>query len=134
MSAKSKSPSKKIDRPFAADVIRRAAALAGQYQVILAFEDGERYGRGLELPHVFGDGRTPDRCVANTREAMIAAVATMLESGERPPAPARSGQRIMQVNVRLTAEEKSLLEATAQTKGFNGLSDFIRAVAMESTR
>jgi uncharacterized protein (DUF1778 family) len=40
----------------------------------------------------------------------------------------------MQVNVRVTAEEKALLEATARRKGYSGLSDFIRAAALESTR
>jgi predicted RNase H-like HicB family nuclease len=134
MSAKSKKSSKGIDRPFAADLLEQARALAGDYQVILAFEDGEWYGRGLELSHVYGDGKTPGQCVASTREALITAVATLLELGEKPPAPARSGQRTTQVNVRLTAEEKSLLEATAHRKGFNGLSDFIRAAAIESTR
>lgn len=134
MCAKSRKSSQALDRPFAADVLRRAAALAAQYQVILEFEDGEWFGRGLELPGAMGDGKSPDRCVTATREAMVSAVASMLEDGERPPAPAKSGQRTAQVNVRLTAEEKSLLEATAQTRGFNGLSDFIRSVAIESTR
>ena len=134
MSGKSKSSSKAIDRPFAAGILAQAGKLAEQYQVILAAEDGEWYGRGLELPQVFADGKTPAQCVANTREAMTTAVATLLERGDKPPAPARSNQRTTQVNVRLTAEEKVLLEATAQRKGFNGLSEFIRAVAMESTR
>ncbi len=134
MSAKSKNSSKAIDRPFASDLLEQAGELAQQYQVILAFEDGQWYGRGLELPQVYGDGRTPGQCVADTREALITAVATLLERGDKPPAPARSGQRTTQVNVRLTAEEKSLLEATASSKGFSGLSDFMRAIAKESTR
>ena len=33
----------------------------------------------------------------------------------------------MQVNVRLTPEEKAILESKAKAKGFRGLSDFIRA-------
>jgi predicted RNase H-like HicB family nuclease len=134
MPGKSKSSSKAIDCPFAAEILAQAGKIAEQYQVILAAEDGEWYGRGLELPQVFADGKTPAQCVANTREAMTTAVATLLERGDKPPAPARSNQRTTQVNVRLTAEEKVLLEATAQRKGFNGLSEFIRAVAMESTR
>ena len=58
----------------------------------------------------------------------------MLEEGERPPSPSRAGTRTTQVNVRLTAEEKVLLEATARRKGYSGLSDFIRAAAIESAR
>ena len=134
MSVKSKNSSKRIDRPFAPALLAQARTIAEEYQVVLAFEDGEWYGRGLELPYVFGDGKTPGRCVASTREAFVAAVATLLERGERPPTPAHSGHRTTQVNVRLTAEEKSLLEATAHSKGFNGLSDFMRAAALESAR
>lgn len=134
MCAKSRKSSKAIDRPFAANVLHRAAELARQYQVILEFRDGEWFGRGLELPGAMGDGKTADRCVSATREAMISAIASMFEEAERPPAPATSGMRSMQVNVRLTAEEKAILESAAHNRGFSGLSDFIRAVAMDSTR
>jgi hypothetical protein len=34
--------------------------------------------------------------------------------------------------VRLTSEEKAILESTARRKGFEGLSDFLRAAAMEA--
>jgi uncharacterized protein (DUF1778 family) len=57
-------------------------------------------------------------------------VAYLLEEGQRPPTSAREGTRTAQVNVRLTAEEKVLLEATAKRKGFSGLSDFVRAAAI----
>lgn len=112
--------------------MREAAALAGRYQVILETEDGHWYGRGLELPQVFGDGATPDKCVTATREALTAAVAYLLEQGQKPPAPARTGRRTQQVNVRLTAEEKAIIESTARRKGFSGLSDYLRATALES--
>jgi predicted RNase H-like HicB family nuclease len=136
MSAKSKKSAggKKIDRPFAPDVWERARALAGQYQVIVSCEEGQWYGRGLELPHVFGDGKTANQCIENTREALAAAVAYMLEEGQRPPTPATEGRRTMQINVRLTAEEKALLEVTAKRKGFSGLSDYVRAAAIEVAR
>jgi len=78
-----------IDRPFAAGILAQAGKIAEQYQVILAAEDGEWYGRRLELPHVFADGKTPAQCVANTRDGMTTAVATLLERGDKPPAPAR---------------------------------------------
>jgi predicted RNase H-like HicB family nuclease len=114
-------------------IAREAAALAAQYQVILETEDGHWYGRGLEMPHVFGDGATPDKCVAATREALAAAVAYLLEQEQPPPAPARTGRRTQQVNVRLTAEEKAVIESTARRKGYSGLSDYLRATALEST-
>ena len=44
----------------------------------------------------------------------------MLEQGQRPPSPARQGARTQQVNVRLTADEKAVLESTAKSRGFKG--------------
>jgi predicted RNase H-like HicB family nuclease len=134
MSARSKESSgkKALDRPFAPDVLAKARELAARYQMILWYEDGEWYGRGLEMPHVYGDGRTPAQCIEDTREAFVGMAATLLERGEKPPAPAKSGQRTAQVNVRLTAEEKALLEAVAERKGFSGLSDFIRASVLQA--
>ncbi len=85
------------------------------------------------MPHVFGDGATPDKCVSATLGAMTAAVAYLLEEGRTPPVPASSGRRTQQVNVRLTAEEKAAIELSARRKGFTGLSDYLRAVALEGT-
>jgi predicted RNase H-like HicB family nuclease len=132
MSVKSKKSAKAIERPFSAQVLKEARRMAAEYQVIPHCETGHWYGRGLELPHVFGDGKTTDRCIADTQEALCGAVACMLEQGQRPPSPARQGTRTQQVNVRLTAEEKAVLEATAKGKGFKGLSDFLRAAALDA--
>jgi predicted RNase H-like HicB family nuclease len=134
MSVKSKKSAKAIDRPIDAGVMAKAKAIAQEYQVILACEEGYWYGRGLELPNIHGDGKTVGQCVENTREAFCGWVAYLIKEGQRPPSPAREGTRTMQVNVRLTAEEKVLLEATAKRKGFSGLSDFVRAAAMEVAR
>ena len=136
MSGKSRNSAsgKGIDRPFAPEVLAQAREIARQYQVIVSCEEGHWYGRGLELPHVFGDGKTANQCIENTREALTGVVAYLLEEGQRPPAPAREGARTQQVNIRLTSEEKLLFETAAKRKGFNGLSDFIRTAAMESAR
>jgi predicted RNase H-like HicB family nuclease len=131
MSAKLKKSAKAIDRPFDVHTMAKAVKVAEQYQVILAFEDGHWYGRGLELPNIHGDGKTVNQCVESTRDAFAGWVAYLLEEGQRPPMPAREGTRTAQVNVRLTSEEKVLLEATAKRKGYSGLSDFVRAAAME---
>jgi predicted RNase H-like HicB family nuclease len=131
MSAKSKKSAKGLDRPFDAATMAKAKKIAERYQVILTCEEGHWYGRGLELPNIHGDGRTVGQCVENTREALAGWVAYLLEEGQRPPAAAQEGTRTMQVNVRLTAEEKALLESTAKRKGFSGLSDFVRAAAIE---
>ena len=119
-------------RPFDADTLDAARKLAERYQIILVQEEGTWFGRGLELPNVFGDGQTPDQCIAETRRAMVAAVATMLEIGQRPPVPT-SDKRTEQVNVRLTVEEKLAIERTAKANGFRGVGDFMRTRALGST-
>lgn len=129
-SAKSKKNSKAIDRPFDKEILKRAQSLAQQYQIIIWSEDGEFYGRGLELPLVMSGGKTADKCVEHTREALEAAVAYMLEEGEKPPAPASDDTRSVQLNIRLTASEKSLLEQAAQRSGFRGVSDYVRHAAL----
>lgn len=130
MSKRSKTSDTAVDRPFASDVLRRARAIADKYQVILQREGGEYIGRGLELPNAFEDGKTADECVRKTREMFVTVVATMLEDGEVPPPPASAGKRTEQVNVRLSVEEKLVLEASARRRGYAGLADYIRAVAI----
>ena len=130
MSRKSTTSKKSANRPFDPAVLRRAREIAEKYQVILQREGDDYIGRGLELPNAFEDGRTPDECVTKTREMFITVVATMLEDGEVPPPPASEGKRTEQVNVRLSADEKLILETTARRRGYAGLADYIRAVAI----
>jgi len=132
MSGKLKNSAKAIDGPFSAQILKEARQIAAEYQILMHSEEGHWYGRSLEMPHVFGDGKTADQCIKDTQEALCGAVAWMLEQGQKPPAPAREGTRTQQVNVRLTAEEKAVLESTAKRKGFKGLSDFLRAAAMDA--
>lgn len=134
MSAKSKNSSRNIDRPFDPELLRRARAIAESYQIILQSEDGTYFGRGLELPYVMNEGATPDACVCATRESLSTTVATILERGESPPTPASTAKRTEQVNVRLTVEEKVLLEEAARTRGFRGLGDFVRSASLASVR
>jgi len=135
MSAKLKNSHRlRPDRPFAQAVLKRAKEIVSRYRTQIWFEDGEYYGRGVELPNAMSDGKTPEKCIHNTREALITAVASMLEDGETPPPPASEGLRNEQVNVRLTAEERLALETAAQRDGFRGLSDFIRNAALAASR
>ena len=119
-----------IDRPFRKGIVEEARRIAGRYKIILEDEDGHWYGHGLELSGANGDGKTVQAAVKDTREAMVGIVAYMLEEGQRPPAPAREGVRSVQVNIRLTPEEKAALESQSRAGGFRGLSDFIRAAAL----
>jgi len=127
MSDKSRNSRKALDRPFEVDVLGRARRIAAQYQIILQFEDGEYYGRGLEMPFVMSDGKTPDACVRATREALMVAVATLLEAGKTAPSPASENKRTEQVNIRLTQEEKLVLEHAARSHGFRGIGDYVRS-------
>jgi len=134
-SAKSKSSSPKaIDRRFDPAVLRRAREIVDGYQIILHFEDGLYYGRGLELPNAMNHGKTPDACVRATRDIMTTVVAYMLESGQSPPSPGAENRRTEQINVRLTPEEKLRLEETARNKGFRGISDFVRSASLASAK
>ena len=118
-------------RPFDPAVWAQAKKIATDYEIVVWFEDGEWYGRGLELPHTYGDGKTPAACIASVREGLMLTVATMLEDGQRPPSPARTAERTEQVNIRLTAAEKALLENRSRAGGFRGVSDYVRTSALE---
>jgi predicted RNase H-like HicB family nuclease len=126
---------KAVDRPFDPAILERARAIAAQYRIILKPSDDPSYvGHALELPGAIDGGDTPDAAVANVREAATTLVAYMLEQGRTPPSPASEAKRSEQVNVRLTPEEKLLLEEAAQREGFRGVSDYVRATTLASAR
>jgi predicted RNase H-like HicB family nuclease len=134
MFAKSEKSSKAIDRPFDPKILRKARQLAKDYQIILQYADGEYYGRALEMPYVMADGPTPDACVAATRSAIATAVARAIETGETYPTPARENRRTEQLNIRITPEEKIMLEEAARSKGYRGISDFVRSTSLANIR
>jgi predicted RNase H-like HicB family nuclease len=119
-----------LNRPFAADILAQARKVAQHYQIVVSYEDGEYYGRGVELPGAGDDGKTPAECISNTREALVTMVAYLLEQGETPPAPASEEKRDQQINVRLSSKERLLLETKAHQSGAAGISEYIRAVAL----
>lgn len=139
MSAKSKNSEKKkekdaqgrdLDRPFDPAILAEAKRIVADYEITLWLEDGVWYGHGVEFPTAYGDGATVEECMASTREGLVTGVAYMLENGQRPPRPARLGERSEQVNIRLTAEERALLDNRSRAGGFRGLSDYVRAAAL----
>ena len=133
MKTKTKTKSMDLRGAFKASVLRKAKKIAADYRIVL--ERDERLGfigSSVELPTVFADAKTLDKCYKATQEALMVAVATMIECGQRPPQPASAGRRTEQVNVRLTAEEKLLFANAAMNLGFKGISDFIRNIALNS--
>ena len=118
------------DRPFDPALLARACAIAEKYQVVLWFQDGEWYGRGVELPDAMNDGKTPAACIANTRDMFVTVIAVMLEQGQTPPPPADEGVRNEQMNIRISADERLRLVTAAKQRGFEGVSDFVRTAAL----
>lgn len=105
--------------------------MAGQYGLVIAADPDVGYlGRTIEMGMVMGHGRTVESCATATLDATTIAIATMLESGQSPPAPAREGKRDQQINIRLTAEEKLRLESLAARDGFRSISDYVRSAAL----
>jgi len=130
-SSKSEATSKTLDRPFNKSILRKAENIVADYRIILERDDRLGFiGSAVELPTVFADAKTPERCYRATQDALTVAVATMLECGQRPPQPASAKKRNEQVNVRLTSEEKILLSNAASNLGFKGISDFLRNAAL----
>jgi predicted RNase H-like HicB family nuclease len=113
-------------------VLERARRIAEQYRIIIRHEDGEYFGQALELPGAMNDGKTPAECLENTVEIVTTTIAAMLELGEIPPLPASDERRDEQVNVRLTKLEKLTFEEAARSRGFRGLSEFMRAATLSS--
>jgi len=129
----SSAKAKALDRPFDARMLNDALRIVSDYRLVLEPNKELGYvGSSVEIPSVFADGQTPDDCVKATREALTVAVATMLEMGRRPPTGRST--RSVQVNLRLTAEEKLALESAANRMGFKGVSDFVRAAALDRTQ
>lgn len=132
-SSKSGAKSKALSKPFKESIVRKAKKIVADYRIIL--ERNERLGfigNSVEIPTVFVDAKTPEKCYKAVQEALMVAVATMIECGQRPPQPASMGLRTEQVNVRLTAEEKLLFANAAMNLGFKGISDFIRSTALNN--
>ncbi len=119
-------------KPFRPALLQEAHEIARGYKLTIEKSDRLGYvGSSVELPTIFADGGTPEKCYEATQEALSVAVATMLEAGQTPPQPAAFMKRTTQVNVRLTHEEKAMIAAAAAKAGFKGLADFIRTTVLD---
>ncbi|MBI4579842.1 MAG: DUF1778 domain-containing protein [Planctomycetes bacterium] len=83
------------------------------------------------MPGVLADGATSEECLKATYRALELSVATLLELGQRPPTPHWKRERTAQINIRLTPEEKLVLEEAGRQRGFKGVSDFVRSSALQ---
>jgi predicted RNase H-like HicB family nuclease len=113
-------------------LLDRARKIAEQYRIIIRHEDGEYYGQALELPGAMNDGKTPAECIERTIDIVTTTIAALLERGDMPPLPSSDELRDEQVNVRLSKLEKLTFEEAARSRGFRGLSDFMRAATLGS--
>ncbi|MCE5279551.1 MAG: hypothetical protein ABFD92_11350 [Planctomycetaceae bacterium] len=116
--------------PFDESILVRAERVVDAYDIVMRREGGDWVGHALEYPEGIGVGKTVGKCMEETRKSLIAGVASMLEDGNTPPVPARQNVRSEQVNLRLTPEEKAILESRSRTKGFRGIADYVRATAL----
>jgi len=124
-----------LDRPFDPQILRRARKIASKYRLIIEPEEDLGYlASAVELPNVWGDGKTAEKCIRDVREALTTVVAYMLEQGQEPPIPSVERKRQEQINIRVTVEEKLLLEEAARSRGFRGVSDFIRTATLAAVR
>lgn len=124
---------KHIARPFAPGIESAAKALAEKYQYIIGRDDdaGGYFGRCLELPGAMGDGADVSDCMDLTKSTATTLIAYMLENGQRPPTPASEAVRNVQLNIRISVEEKVRFEEAARQEGVD-LSEFIRSAAVKA--
>lgn len=115
--------------------LKEARKKTSNYHIVLEKSEGLGYiGSSIEMPAVFADGKTADKCVEATKEALEIVAATMLEEGKSPPIPYFGKKREFQVNLRLNGDEKNLLLKAAKHFGFRSISDFVRNCALERVR
>ena len=125
----------KLDRPFKKTVWQQAQNAVEDYQIVIQRGGDLGYiGTSIEMPTVLAEGKTPDKCLKATQEALIITASTMIECGKMPLQGSILAKRNIQVNVRLTPKEKLLLKSASSSRGFNGLSDFIRTSVFEHIR
>jgi len=113
------------DQAFDAKILSKAKRAVDEYRFAFWREDGRYVGQCVEMD-TLGTGDTVERCIAEARALAVTGVAFMLESGKRPPLPARNQTRNVQVNIRLSSDEKRAIEEATSKSGFRGISDYLR--------
>lgn len=110
-------------------ILRRAKEMSARYRLTLEQTGtGEYQARLAELPGLRIYGVSASEAEQRGRDALVVAIATMLEVGAAPPPPL--AERRAQVNVRLSQEDRAFLESISRERGFSSLSEFVREAAM----
>ena len=116
-------------------LIREARVRALEFNIVVSQRDSGKYvGFAREFPRHFGIGGSVEECFHKTRDAIVGAVALSMKLGEPIPEPVRDLRRHEQVNIRLTIEEKAMLQAAADADGARSLSDFVRELCLTASR
>lgn len=126
-------PKKPVDRPFAAKHLAAAKKALDAYEIILSHENGEWIATWMEHDSVIGAGATPQAAVEECRGCMEALLAYMAEEGQKFPPCAKEEVRTEQVNVRLSLREKAILDRLSKNRGFRGVADFLRSLALSES-
>jgi hypothetical protein len=113
------------DQTFGKKILSKARRVVDEYRFAFWREDGRYVGQCVELD-TLGTGDTVEQCIAQARALAVTGVAYMLESGKRAPLPARNQPRNVQINIRLSPDEKRAIEEAASKGGFRGVSDYLR--------
>lgn len=122
---------KAIDRPFNPAHLAQAERAIDRYTLVIRKDPEAGYlGTWLEFPGVLGVGDTFAKCHTEARDLLKTALACLIEVGESLPAPAGENRRSVQLNIRLSAFEKTRLESLADRQGFRSISDYVRFAAL----
>lgn len=70
---------KRINKQELSAIEIEANDIVSNYKIDCIFEDGYYFGNCSEHPMVFGDGKTIDECIKDTREALFGVVVLILE-------------------------------------------------------
>lgn len=112
-------------------LLARARKVVEHYRLLIEPRpDGGFSGSAVELPLTLGRGETEIDCIRDTRAALVRTVVSYLQDGNDPPAPASDHRREVQMNIRLTADERLRIEERARVAGYRSVSDYMRRAAL----
>lgn len=105
--------------------------MAARYSLVITpHPSGGFSGSSVEMPLVFGRGASEAQCALDVRQAVAHTIDSLRESGEPVPAPALLDRREVQVNIRLTPDERFRIREKARVAGFRSISDYMRRAAL----